>query len=171
MGVDYFHQWQYINKENGVQTKKINMENVKVGYKNLLDLCAEFGLNPDERRENTLDRSKFFILGKKIQAEKLLFSGDNETEIIEIGKILENLLSQVLVFPSYNPAWKNIIIKELQCTFEQLMLFYLCKELKIEGFVVLNGVVYKVEYDEDVVMAKAKSQIEEIKKQFDLLSD
>jgi hypothetical protein len=43
------------------------MEDIKkIGYKDLLDLCAEFGLNPDKRGDKTLDKSKFFILGKEI---------------------------------------------------------------------------------------------------------
>lgn len=151
------------------------MENL-VGHKILLDLCEEFGLDPCLKGENPLKTDSFFIIDRPLVLETLFFTGENQKEVFEIKNILVNLLSQTKEFPSYNRAieegreeeLKDILINELEKIFSQLILFYFCKELKINGYTVFNGIVYKLEYDENVVMAKARQQIEKLRKKFKL---
>jgi len=107
-----------------------------------------------------------------------LFPGDNENEINKIREILENLISQTGI-PSYNyslreeraMAMDKELIKELQCIFEQMVLFFLCKELKTDGHFVHDGTVYRIEQDEEVVMAKASQQIEKFRKRGKIFFD
>jgi len=152
-----------------------NMEMEKrIGYKDLDDLCKKLRLDPQKEGDNRLNKENLFIVNKPLVLETLFFTGENQTEVFAIGNRLRNLLTQTQSYPSYNYASKrgreeaetDSLIKKVVNVFEQLVLFYFYTEAKIDGYFFNDGVIYKINMDEDAVMIKAKDQIDELKKQF-----
>lgn len=181
--------WGLIISTNGsILTKKIEYKQLnntdmemekRVGYEDLVSLCQKLRLDPKKEGDHKLGKNGLFIIDKPLILETTLFPGENQTDIFEIGNRLRNLFSQTKNYSFYNYASKrgreeaqrDSLINKILSIFGQLVLFYFCTEAKIDGHIVYHGIIYKVNLDEEVVMAKARQLIEELKKEFSLYEE
>jgi len=130
------------------------------GYKDLVEFCKELGLDPNKKGENKVDVSDYFIFEKALDLTELR-PNSGLIEVMELGRMIRNLLSQVPRFKSYNfstpsgmeDQMRDLKISDVCQMYNQIMILHvnITPGLAGRNLYVHNGTVYELNRDPNVM--------------------
>lgn len=138
-------------------------------YELLIALCKEFDIDPSKRGSINRDIGEDFLL---LPADyRIFFSSESQKEIRKIGEIVNNLFSQASEYyqtsaseSGYILTRKCLIIKEMAELFQKIQTFLFYKEIGLEkGFLFLDGLLYKINQDEEILEKKLCKKAENLR--------